>query len=57
MVTALENHCLSISHSGNGPAVAAVLYKDNVENFLRSMEKFEGKLILAKVNNTKATVE
>ena len=57
MINAFENHCLSISHSGNGPAIAAVLYKDNVENFVNSMEKFDGKIISAKVNNTKATVE
>jgi shikimate kinase len=57
MINALENHCLGISHSGNGPAIAAIMYKDNVENFVNSMEKFDGKIILAKVNNTKATVE
>ena len=57
MINALENHCLGISHSGNGPAIAAILYKDNVENLMNSMEKFDGKIILAKVNNTKSTVE
>lgn len=57
MINALENHCLGISHSGNGPAIAAIIYKDYVENFVDSMEKFEGKIIVAKVNNTKATVE
>jgi endonuclease III len=44
MINAFENHCLSISHSGNGPAIAAVLYKDNVENLVNSMEKFDGKI-------------
>lgn len=57
MINAFENHCLGISHSGNGPAIAAILYKDNVENFVNSMKKFNGKIILAKVNNTKAIVE
>ena len=57
MINAFENHCLGISHSGNGPAIAAVFYKDNVENFVNSMEKFDGKIITAKVNNTKAIVE
>lgn len=57
MLDALENHCLGISYSGNGPAIAAVIYKENVDNIKTVLEKYNGKIIFSKVNNTKAVVQ
>ena len=56
LLYAIENNCLAVSYSGNGPAIAAVVYKDNIENLKSSMEKFPGKLIVSQVNNSKAFV-
>jgi len=53
---ALENNCLGVSYSGNGPAIATVVHKDNVENLKNSLEKLEGKVIHTKANNTKSNV-
>jgi shikimate kinase len=56
LLHAIENNCLAVSYSGNGPAIAAIVYKDNIENLKNSLESFNGKLIVAQVNNSKAFV-
>ncbi len=56
LLHAIENNCLAVSYSGNGPAIAAVVYKDNIENLKNSLENFNGRLIVAQVNNSKAFV-
>ncbi len=56
LLHAIENNCLGVSYSGNGPAIAAVVYKDNIENLKNSLESFNGKVIVAQVNNSKAFV-
>jgi shikimate kinase len=56
LLQALENNCLAVSYSGNGPGIAAVVHKDNIENLKNSMQNFNGKLILSQVNNSKAFV-
>ena len=56
LLHAIENNCLAVSYSGNGPAIAAVVYKDNIENLKNSLESFNGKLIVSQVNNSKAFV-
>ena len=56
-VRALENNCLGVSYSGNGPAIASVVHKDNVENLKNSFEKLQGKIIHTKANNLKSRVE
>ncbi|MER5190184.1 MAG: shikimate kinase [Candidatus Nitrosocosmicus sp.] len=57
LLSAIEHNCLAVSYSGNGPAIAAVVHKDNIENLKNSLENFNGKLILSQVNNSKAFVE
>jgi shikimate kinase len=57
LLCAMENNCLSVSYSGNGPAIAAVVYKDNIDNLKTSLHNFKGKLIVSQVNNFKAFVE
>lgn len=55
-IKALENNCLAVSYSGNGPAIAAVVHKDNVENLKSSFHNLAGKVIHTKANNTKSSV-
>lgn len=55
-IKALENNCLAVSYSGNGPAIAAVVHKDNVENLKNSFHNLAGKVIHTKANNTKSSV-
>lgn len=57
LLNALENNCLGVSYSGNGPAIASIVYKDNVDNLKNSFEKFDGRVIVSQVNNSKAFVD
>ena len=57
LLRAIENNCLAVSYSGNGPAIAAVVYKDNIDNMKASLQNYDGKLIVSQVNNLKAFVE
>ena len=57
LLCAIENNCLAVSYSGNGPAIAAVVYKDNIDNMKASLQNCDGKLIVSQVNNLKAFVE
>ncbi|MGN6708091.1 MAG: shikimate kinase [Candidatus Nitrosocosmicus sp.] len=56
LLNALENNCLAVSYSGNGPAIAAVIHKDNVDNLKNSFDSFNGRLIVSPVNNDKSFV-
>ncbi len=57
IMAAIEHGALAASISGNGPSVAAVAYEDEVEDIKSALSKFEGRIIVSKVNNQKATVE
>ena len=57
LLCSMENNCLAVSYSGNGPAIAAVVYKDNIDKLKTSLQNFKGKLIVSQVNNFKAFVE
>ncbi|HXG73624.1 MAG TPA: shikimate kinase [Candidatus Nitrosotenuis sp.] len=52
----VEKGALGASISGNGPAVAAVAKKNNINNIKRVFSDLEGKVITAAVNNKKADV-
>lgn len=56
LLKALEHNCLAVSYSGNGPAIASVVYKDNIDNLKNSFESLNGKVIVSQVNNSKAFV-
>ena len=56
LICAIENNCLAVSYSGNGPAIAAVVHKDNVENLKNSFANLKGRMIVSQVNNNKAFV-
>jgi shikimate kinase len=57
IMVAMEHGALSASISGNGPSIAAVGYEDAVEPIVDALSKFEGKIIVSKVNNEKANVK
>ena len=56
LLCAIENNCLAVSYSGNGPAIAAVVHKDNVENLKNTFANLNGRMIASQVNNNKAFV-
>jgi shikimate kinase len=57
VMVAMEHGALSASISGNGPSIAAVGYEDAVEPIVDALSKFEGRIIVSKVNNEKANVK
>jgi shikimate kinase len=57
ILSAIENGALSASISGNGPSIAAICYKDNVESIKAAFSKFKGNILVSPVNNEKASVE
>jgi shikimate kinase len=57
VMVAMEHGALSASISGNGPSIAAVGYEDAVEPIVDALSRFEGKIIVSRVNNEKANVK
>jgi shikimate kinase len=53
---ALENGALAAGVTGNGPAVAAVAYRENVPNIRQALEIFPGMTIVSPVNNERASL-
>lgn len=53
---AIEHGALSASISGNGPSIAAIGYEDTVEQIVETLSKFDGRIIVSRVNNEKAVV-
>jgi shikimate kinase len=56
VMEAMEQGALSASTSGNGPAIAAVAYPDTIEDIIEGLSKFDGRIIVSKANNEKASV-
>ncbi len=52
----LEKGAISASISGNGPAIAAIVKKENVQNIKKVFSSLDGNIIVSKVNNKKAEV-
>lgn len=57
VLAALEKGALAAGISGNGPSIVAVAYEDEVDDIKYAFSKFNGKVIVSKVNNQKASVE
>jgi shikimate kinase len=57
VMAALENGALAASISGNGPSIAALAYEEEIERLRWALSKFEGRIIVSKVNNQKANVK
>jgi shikimate kinase len=56
VMAAMEHGALSAGISGNGPSIAAVGYENAIEPIVGALSKFEGRIIVSKVNNEKANV-
>lgn len=54
---ALKAGALSASISGNGPSTAAVTYIENIDSILAAFSRYDGKILVSKLNNKKASVE
>ena len=52
----LEKGALGASVSGNGPAIAAVSKKENVQSIKKVFANIAGKTIISEINNKKAEV-
>ena len=52
----LEKGAIAASISGNGPAIAAIVKKENEYNVKRVFSALDGNIIVSKVNNKKAEV-
>jgi shikimate kinase len=57
VMAAIERGALAAGLSGNGPSIAAVAYEDEVEDIKSALSKFEGTIIMSRINNQKASVE
>jgi shikimate kinase len=57
MLDAMDHGAISASISGNGPSIAAVGYKDTIEQIVDAFSKFDGKIIVSRINNEKANVK
>ncbi len=52
----IEKGAIAASVSGNGPAIAAMVKKENESNIKKIFSPLEGRVIVSKVNNKKAEV-
>ena len=52
----IESGALCATISGNGPSIMAITKKRNSNNIQKQLSAFDGKIILAKINNRKAEV-
>jgi shikimate kinase len=48
---------LAASISGNGPSIAAVTYKEHIEDIRQIFAKYNGITLVSKANNEKASVK
>ncbi len=52
----IERGALGATISGNGPAIAAVTKKDDIQNMKKIFSSLQGKTIISEINNKKAEV-
>ncbi|HEX7033507.1 MAG TPA: shikimate kinase [Nitrososphaera sp.] len=57
IMSMLESGAVSAGVSGNGPSIAAVTYEDKIDKIKSALSKFEGRILVSRVNNQKASVE
>ncbi|MFZ0328230.1 MAG: shikimate kinase [Nitrososphaeraceae archaeon] len=57
MMDALRAGALSASISGNGPSIAAVTSEENRNNIMDVLARYDGRVLVSKLNNEKANVE
>jgi shikimate kinase len=56
ILLSIENGAISASISGNGPSIAVIIEKKNLIPIRSILEKY-GKILVCKINNTKASIE
>ena len=56
IVSLLEKGALGASISGNGPAIAAIVKKENEQNIKKVFSSLDGRIMVSKVSNKKAEV-
>ena len=56
IVDLIDKGALGASVSGNGPAIAAIVKKENISNVKKIFSNLEGSIIVSKINNKKAEV-
>jgi len=56
IVDLIDKGALGASVSGNGPAIAAIVKKENISNVKKIFSNLEGRVIVSKINNKKAEV-
>jgi shikimate kinase len=52
----IERGALGATISGNGPAIAAVVKKGDIQNMKKVFSSLRGKTIISEINNKKAEV-
>jgi shikimate kinase len=57
ILTSLQRGALSASISGNGPSIAAITYKEHIDDILKIYDKYAGVTLVSKANNNKASFE
>jgi shikimate kinase len=57
ILSALEKGAIGATLSGNGPSIAALVYEDQIENVRSALARFNGDILVSKINNKKASVE
>jgi shikimate kinase len=53
----MQRGALAASISGNGPSIAAVTYKEHIEDIRQIFAKYNGITLVSKANNEKASVK
>jgi len=56
IVDLIEKGALGASVSGNGPSIAAIVKKENIQNIKKVFGVLEGNIIVSKINNKKAEI-
>lgn len=57
ILASLQKGALAASISGNGPSIAAVAYREHIEEIKCTFERFDGKTLVSKINNEKASAK
>lgn len=53
----IQRGALGASVSGNGPSIAAVTYKEHVDDIKQIFERYDGATLVSRINNEKASVK
>lgn len=57
ILASMQRGALAASISGNGPSIAAVTYKEHIEDIRQIFAKYNGITLVSKANNEKASVK